>query len=379
MRMNVTPTLRESGENDVFRLLARCTGLDPARLAALVPGCHQTSAVPALVTAGILDRVSARAVSLVLAGSLDERDLKQLLDLPALRMRIQRLAPSANRSLAPTLSPLPLSLESSLGRYRIRGLLGRGALGHVYLSAHPELGTPVAIKVSTDPAPLRSEATVLAKITHPNVVRIWDLEQFGRLTALIQEYVDGGSLGRKLLSGDVIPPAIVLQIARDVLAGLRITHHAGFIHGDVKPANILGPSLGNYKLADFGSAQRIDCSSAPDGIVRGTWPYTAPECFEGFSSPASDVYSLGLTLYHALTGRSPVQVSGFAECRAAHASLNLDPVHWTIPGVSRSASNLVTRMTSRDPVDRPSVSSLLREFRTIRITSNAPLHSEIAR
>jgi serine/threonine-protein kinase len=226
---------------------------------------------------------------------------------------------------------------------------------------------------------LRAEAAVLAKISHPNVVRIWDLEQIGRLTVLVQEYVDGGSLGRKLLTGERIAPATVFQIACDILAALRVTHQAGYIHGDVKPANILGPSTGIYKLADFGTAQRSDGPATPGGIVRGTWPYSAPESMEGFASPASDVYSLGLTLYHALTGQPAIQVTGFDECRAAHANLSLDPVHWTIPGVGQAASDLVTRMTRHDPAGRPSVSRLLREFRELRVPAAAPLRMEIAR
>ncbi len=381
MHTDATRPRRGVGEQEVFDLLARCAGANAARLADLARGTARASALPALVAAGVLDRVSARAVGLVLAGSLDERDLKQLIDLPLLRTRIDRLAIAAGRTdAAPTHPlPLPLPLDSPLGRYTIRGLLGRGGSGHVYLSVHPEFGVPLALKVSMDATPLRAEAAILTRITHRNVVRVWDLERAGRLTILVLEYVDGGSLGRRLTQGRPLSPAMVLRVARDILSALRAAHGAGVIHGDVKPANILGPSAGRFKLADFGTARRPADSLTGGGTIHGTWPYTAPESFDGRVVPESDVYSLGLTLYHAMTGQPAVPATGYAECRAAHAKLTLDPLHWTVPGVSQRFSDLIRRMTSPDPAARPSVALLLREFRSVRIAPATALHPETSR
>jgi serine/threonine protein kinase len=359
-------------------LLARCTGADRGRLAALVPGKAGAALVPALVDAGVLDRVSARALGLVLAGSLDERDLKQLLDLPALRARLDRAARSSARSDVPA-APLPLPLDSLLGRYTIRGLLGRGGSGHVYRSVHPDLGIPVALKVSADAEPLRAEAAVLARITHRAVVRVWDVERAGRLAALVLEYVDGGGLGRALAGGDPLPAATVLRAARDVLAALTAVHAAGVVHGDVKPANVLGAAGSGFKLGDFGTARRSADPVPAGGLIHGTWPYAAPECFDGRGGPAADVYSLGLTLRHAATGRPDVTSTAFAECRAAHAAAALDPLHWTVPGVGRRVSDLVRRMTALDPADRPTASALLRAFRGVRPTPPTVLHPEAAR
>ena len=363
MRTDADRPPRGVGEHDVYALLARCTGADVARLVALTRSANPVAAVPSLVAAGVLDRVSARAVGRVLAGSLDERDLKQVLDLPALRTRIDR----PTREEQPPAPPLPLPLDSTFGRYTIRGLLGRGASGHVYLSVHPDLGVPVALKVSADAAPLRAEAAVLARVTHRNVVRVWDVERAGRLTALVLESVAGGSLGRALAAGEPLPAATVLRAARDVLSALRAAHAAGVVHGDVKPANVLGSAADGFKLADFGTARRPAGVCSSGGWIRGTWPYAAPECFDGRGGPASDVYSLGLTLRHAATGRPDVTAATFAECRAAHAALTLDPLHWTVPGIGRRASDLIRRMTDPDPAGRPSVSALLRAFRTARV------------
>jgi serine/threonine-protein kinase len=145
----------------------------------------------------------------------------------------------------------------------------------------------------------------------------------------------------------------VFRIARETVRGLRAAFRAGYTHGDVKPGNLLLGADGAVRVADFGLARPV--GAAPSGLDRidGSWPYLAPERFEGGGDHRADVYALGLTLYHLLSGTPPVGGATPAECRARHRSLALEPLHWWLPDVSRAASALVLRMAARNPDDRP--------------------------
>ncbi|MBA4189421.1 MAG: hypothetical protein C0467_15635 [Planctomycetaceae bacterium] len=375
----VAPTHPDrAGNQEVLAILARCGNVDLSRLSHAIGPVDGEDALRALVALQMLDRIAARAVSLVLKGRLSEGDLKQLLDVSTLQYRLDRFAPAP---APPTVHPLPLPLNSRLGRYPVLGLLGRGGSCHVYRSVHPELGVPVALKVSADATPLEAEAGVLARISHANVVRLWDLERVGRLTVLVLEYVDGESLARTLGRVGAVDVRVAFRMARDVIRGLCSAHAAGVVHGDVKPANVIATSAGRFKLADFGSTRPTSLALYAGGAVHGTWPYAALECFDGRGNERSDIYSLGLTLYHALTGHSPVTARGFAECREEHTNLTLDPLHWTVPGVSRKASDLIRRMTALDPTDRPTGRRLVAEARRAFCpdASATYSHPEIAR
>jgi serine/threonine-protein kinase len=344
-----------SRQGFIIELLARFAQVEPSNLARVIGPTDPLTVIDTLLDRGIVDRVAARALSLVDAGQLDERDLRQFIDASALRAKLNRASPPTRPA------PLPLPLHTKIGRYTVRGVLGRGQSGEVYRSIHPQFGVPVALKVSSNAAALRAEATTLAAIVHRNVVRVWDIEDIGVLAVLVTDSA-GESLSRVIQRRKQLAPRAVFRIARGVLAGLVAVHKAGFVHGDVKPANILLARNLQAKLCDFGSAHRIGC--APSNLVEGTWPYAAPECFEGRGCPKSDVYSLGLTLYHALTGHPPVTAPDFESCRVAHRSLKLDPLHWSIPEVKRSASNLLLRIITGDPEGRPSAREALRLART---------------
>jgi len=343
-------------ELDVIGILARCGNIDEARLACVTGPLTGHDALRLLDARGFLDRVAARAIAQVLDGGLPERDLKQVLDLPTLRKHLDQIDSPV---LLPKIQPLPLPLNSYLGHYAIKGLLGCGASSHVYRSIHPHLQIPVALKVSNDAGSLHAEAAVLVRLSHPSIVRVWDVEQVGRLTILVLEYLDGESLARAFSQGRGVDPTIGFRAARDMVRALHAAHKCGVVHGDVKPANVIATSSGRFKLVDFGTATKPVSLPTSGEILEGSWPYAAPECFNRPGDPRSDVYSLGLTLYHALSGRAPVTAQGFTGCRDEHASLNLDPLHWTVPGVGRSASDLIRRMTHFDPTNRPTGSQLL--------------------
>jgi serine/threonine protein kinase len=347
----------------VLEIVARVARVEPAVLARAVGPTDAATVIDTLLARGLIDRVAARALTMVAAGALDERDLRQLIDPAAVRARLARAVPVT------AAVPLPLPLNARLGRYTVRGVLGHGRGGPVYRSVHPHLGVPVAIKVSAVAAPLRAEAAALAAAAHRNVVRLCDLDEAGGQTLLVTD-LGGESLARTLRRTPALGPRRAFRIARGVLAALCATHRAGFVHGDVKPGNVLAARSGLVQLCDFGSARRT--SGPAPAVVEGTWPYAAPECFDGPGSPRSDVYSLAHTLYHALTGRPLVTGRDAAECRAAHLALDPDPLHWAVPGVPRAASDLIRRMAARDPDARPSAREALADARTAFGPDDAP-------
>lgn len=304
-----------------------------------------------LTASGALDRIAARVVELVCNGQLDERDARPFLD------------PKAIARITAALNPASVhhdyrAIGSRLGRYPIKGLLGVGGCGAVYLSVHPTLRVPVAIK--TIPASqrdsLRTEARRQALLNHPNIVRVWDYEE-GDEPFLVLEYVPGESVHSRLACGPM-ERAEGFTLLINTAVALRAALRAGVVHHDVKPANLLATSDGGFKLGDFGLARGggrfkrvVDATTPVERRVAGTWNYAAPELFESCGDHRSDVYSLGMTLYHALAGRPAVEGSA-EEVLLRHKTHDWEPLHRAAPGIGWAVSDLVSRMTAPDPALR---------------------------
>ncbi len=212
------------------------------------------------------------------------------------------------------------SAVDSIGRYRITGVLGRGGMGTVYLGRDDALQRQVAVKVlhprfATGDGPSASvierfaeEARSIARLTSPHVVQIYEFEPQAAPPYLAMEYVNGPSLQQVLKKGPRFSPEAAADCGRQVLAGLASAHAAGIVHRDVKPANILRTTDGIYKLTDFGLARSLERAESltMTGTLLGTVSYLAPEVAAGDEATAtSDLYSLGVTLYQALAGRTP--------------------------------------------------------------------------
>lgn len=342
-------------------LLSRCLNLDPAELTSSSEALEQTPEplLDRLVRSRILDRIAARALWLVAQGQLDTRDLKQL--LPTRRPRARR--PLAGHPPAVVAVPKP---GTQLGKYVLTSLCGTGGGGAVYRAFHPHLGIPVAVKWAARGEPalrLQHEAAVLARIQHRNVVRLWDADHADAGSYLVLEFV-GRNLREVLARRGRFEPTAAFRVARHMVAALRATFRSGFLHGDVKPANILVSRERIYKLSDFGLARRHTQVDEHADRLSGSWAYLAPEAFDGTRDHRSDIYSLGLTLHHLLAGQPAIGSANYDDCLRAHRTLSLEPLHWTVPGVSRAMSTLILRMTARHPDDRPAdYEELLAELR----------------
>ena len=267
----------------------------------------------------------------------------------------------------------------TIAGYRVIEKIGEGGMAIVYLAEQVSLKRNVAFKVLKKPthtADFHHEAVAAARITHPNIVSVFDIAQAQGITFIAMEYVDGVSLRKLLRRGGVVPIPRALAIVRQVLAALVRAHRDGLIHRDIKPENILADRDGLLKVADFGLAEFFEGGpGAARGAAevearlrqRGTPCYVSPEQARGQPCDArTDIYSTGVVLYEMLAG-APPYVGGSA--REVVFKLLKEPVPALSeinPGIPQALSNLVSRMMAKLPADRPgSAENVLRQINGI--------------
>ena len=205
------------------------------------------------------------------------------------------------------------------GRYELDREIGRGGMGSVWLGRDTVLGREVALKriglmpgtTSPDLQRAEREARLAARLNHPHVVAVYDLVNEGEETWLVMEYVEGVTLSALITRDGALTPDEAAPLIRQAADALAAAHAAGIVHRDVKPSNMMVTPDGNVKLTDFGIARaEADASLTQTGLVTGSPAYLAPEVASGATAhEASDVWSLGATLYHALAGHTPYDVS----------------------------------------------------------------------
>lgn len=208
---------------------------------------------------------------------------------------------------------VPRPPDELVEKFRLRGVLGYGGMGAVFLGELPSTGKPCAVKLvraTANPrhkARLSREAKILSRIRHPNLVEVFDLGFVDDQPWIAMEYVQGQHLGKHLKAGRGQQAAWTEEIALGVSRALSALHEKGIIHRDIKPGNIMVDGFERPIVMDLGLALEEDASRLTQtGHVVGTLRYLAPEVFLGSpASPAADWYSLGVTLYKALEGRSP--------------------------------------------------------------------------
>ncbi len=222
--------------------------------------------------------------------------------------------------------------EIRLGKYLLKSRLGRGGMGIVYLATDTRLQRDVAIKLlpkrlASDPEAVRRfirEARTAARLNHPNVVAVLDVDQQSGYTFLVMELIRGVS-AQTLVEQGPVEWTVATRILAECCRGLAAAHQEGLIHRDLKPANILQTHDGIVKLADFGLAKSLDGDETSPltrtGTVLGTPHYMSPEQCQGEALDArSDLYSLGATYFTLLVGRPPFQVSQPLQLMFAHCS-----------------------------------------------------------
>ncbi|WP_137294618.1 serine/threonine-protein kinase [Nocardioides dongxiaopingii] len=226
-------------------------------------------------------------------------------------------------------------------RYSLDREIGRGGMGAVWLGRDELLGRPVAIKrvgvmpggSSPDLMRAEREARIAASLNHPNIVGIYDLAHDADQQYLVMEYVEGSTLAELVRERGPLPTREAARILSQAASALAAAHASQIVHRDVKPSNILVRSDGEVKLSDFGIARMTaDPSLTQTGLVTGSPAYLAPEVASGTqATPASDVWSLGATLFHALSGAPPYDV-GDNVLGALYQIVNEPPPRLPNPG-----------------------------------------------
>ena len=313
-------------------------------------------AVPSGTTILYVPQATASVLPQSLASDVDDAPLSpELASTPASAKR-------ATKSLAEKLT------GKMLGVYRCDTLLGRGAMGAVYLAFHQQLERRCALKVlspkyvETDADYVnrfRQEAIAVANLHHPNVVMAYAVGNHDGLHFLEMEFVAGHSLQKVLDTRQRLELTDALRITAQIADGLAAAHRSGLIHRDVKPENVLMTKelhgLGRAKIGDFGLAKRVRGRGEKvfDGLV-GTPHYMAPELFSGSqASTSTDMYALGVCLFRMLTGRLPFVAKTIKQLMSQALTQPFPDPRADCPNLPNEVAELVEWLVHRDPQQRP--------------------------
>jgi serine/threonine protein kinase len=253
--------------------------------------------------------------------------------------------------------------ETIAGRYELDEVLGRGGMSVVYRATDRVLDRTVAVKVlpaayAENPVLVERfsrEARAVARLSHPNIVGVYDSGFDRTVHYIVMECVPGVSLARMLKDRGRLAVGEAVEITTRVADALTAAHEARIVHRDIKPANIMVEPSGTVKVLDFGIARaRDDADLTRTTTVLGSAPYMAPEVAMGGSADErSDIYSLGCVLYELLTGRPPFLADMPLAVMHLHANATPEPVRELRPEVPEGLDALVLQMLAKEPADRP--------------------------
>jgi serine/threonine-protein kinase len=263
------------------------------------------------------------------------------------------------------------------GRYEILRKLARGGMATVYLATDRRLTRTVAVKVMHDDlgsdqdfaSRFDREARAAARLSHPNVVSVFDQGMDAGRPYMVMEYVEGSTLRQLITREAPLEPQRALDLLIPVTAAVAAAHEAGIIHRDLKPENVLISTRGQIKVADFGLARAVTAHTATaQGMLIGTVSYIAPELVtHGHADTRCDVYALGVLLFEMLTGKKPHTGDTPIQVAYSHVHNSISPpsasapVQWrdTRSGVPPYLDALVMAAAARQPADRPADAKVL--------------------
>ncbi len=254
---------------------------------------------------------------------------------------------------------------TKLGRYQITGTLGKGAMGHVYRGIDPAINRPVALKTIrldfiSDPEEmeelkirLHREAQAAGKLSHPNIVTIYDVGSDGSLQYIAMEHIEGQTLEEMIKKKTKFNYKIIAQIVQQICSALQYAHDQNIVHRDIKPANIMITKNYTVKVMDFGIA-RIDSNSmTKTGIAMGTPNYISPEQLQGKPvDRRADIFSLGVVLYELLIGKRPFKGENITSL--IYSILHKEPEKPSnlVPAIPFLFDQIVSRALEKDPAKR---------------------------
>ncbi|MEX0877142.1 MAG: serine/threonine-protein kinase, partial [Phycisphaerales bacterium] len=281
---------------------------------------------------------------------------------------------------------------SSISGYKILGKLGAGAMATVYKAKQISLDRTVAIKklpkkFSSNPQFIErffAEGRAAAQLNHPNIVQAFDVGNEGDLYYFVMEYVEGRSVHDDIVTHKRYKEGEAIDIAIQVAEALEHAHTRGLIHRDVKPKNIMITKEGVVKLADMGLARAIsdvEAAEAEAGRAFGTPYYISPEQIRGEKNigPPADIYSLGVTLYHMVTGSVPFEGKNPSSVMHKHLKSELVPPDHVNPKLSAGISEVIEMMMAKRVKERyQNCSDLLIDLKALKKGDTPPLaHKDV--
>lgn len=251
------------------------------------------------------------------------------------------------------------STNPTFGRYEILRELGHGAMGTVYLGKDPKINREVAIKTleyaEVDPGELEEvkgrffrEAEAAGKLSHPNIVSIFDVGEEHDMAYIAMELLIGDDLTHFCQSDNLLPIPRILPIIAEVTAALDYAHREGVVHRDIKPGNIMLLEDGRVKVTDFGIARVVDASQTRTGVVMGTPSYMSPEQVAGKNVDGrSDLFTLGIVLYQLLTGEKPFKGDNITTIMYAITHHAYKPLADILPDAPPCVAEIVDKLLAK--------------------------------
>jgi serine/threonine-protein kinase len=239
----------------------------------------------------------------------------------------------------------------TLGKYKIVAPLGSGGFGTVYLAQDTWIDKKVAIKVphrqGLDFGELLREPRLLASVSHPNIVAITTAEKQDNVFFIVMEYVQGETLENLIAAQGALDVNRALDFACQICNAVDHAHRQGVIHRDLRPANVLVSDNDVLKVADFGTSRFLEIAAHGTTVI-GSPPYMAPEQFQGKAVFASDLYSLGVTMYQMLTGDLPYDAPAPADLDQLMSGELVTPPRLRNPAIPKAINDVVLRAMAPD-------------------------------
>ena len=314
--------------------------------------------LPVIKKSGVLsERAFEDLRSKVLAGDYPN-------DSRALAQRLVRERVLTEYQVKRLLSNKPHGL--TVGKYIILDRLGSGSMGRVYKAQHQLMGRTVALKIIAPEivsnarvvARFQREMRMVGRLDHPNVVRAYDADQLGGILYIVMEYVPGQSLGQKFRATGPLPAIDVINYAAQAALGLAHAHDQGIVHRDVKPSNLLVNDEHILKVLDLGLGVLLEADeqssfATADGIAVGTIDYMSPEQAMGKEVDGrSDIYSLGCSMYHMITGKLPFPGESPVDRLAKRITGRPVPITDHRPDLPQAFVRVLDKMLAAKPQER---------------------------
>ena len=255
----------------------------------------------------------------------------------------------------------PIMMPMMIRQFELRSVVGAGGMGIVYRAWDTTLERMVAVKLMrkellNDQKALEGfyrEARACARLNHTNIIHIYAFDEWEGQSYLVMELADHGSLDARIEKLRLLPELDMLDIGIKIADALNLALRHDLLHRDIKPGNILFNADHEPKLVDFGLARKAEVEHEVEDVTWGTPYYVAPEKIKREPETfLSDMYSLGATLYHAMTGHVPFEAPTVEEVIVAQVQTPLTPPNLVVPDITQSTSDALVKCMAKNPADR---------------------------